>query len=127
MYFPWEPFLHYCLQNNGHFVIEPEVKPCSPMYLAETTAVDCAGNALPFYAGKFTFLLPANIPSIYQVNIKIKSVAGDELDEVQTCIVTHYSPKNLFDYRDGHSLPAVDLPFAKKRLVGKFSVVLLRW
>lgn len=126
-YFPWEPFLQYCLQNGGRFVIEPELEPDGCMHLAETTAVDCDGNALPPYAGKFTFILPAKTPSNYHINIKFKSIAQDELlDEVQKCIVTHYSPNNLFDYWDGHSLSAVDLPFAKKELVGKFSVVLLR-
>lgn len=115
------------MQNGGRFVIEPELEPGGCMYLAETTAVDCAGNALPFYAGKFTFILPASISSIFHVNIKFKSLAQDELlDEVQTCILTHHSTNNLFDYWDGHSLPAVDLPFAKKQHVGKFLVVLLR-
>lgn len=91
------------------------------MYLAETTAVDCAGNALPFYAGKFTFILPASISSVFHVNIKFKSIAQDELlDKVQTCILTHHSTNNLFDYWDGHSLPAVDLLLAKKQHVGKF-------
>jgi len=112
------------LQNGGGYVIDAEVKPPGCMHLAETTAVDCAGNTLPPYAGKFTFLLPANTSRIFHVNIKMKSVAGNALlDEVQTCVLTHYEPNYLFDYWDGHSLPAVDLPFAKKQLVGKYSVV----
>lgn len=107
--------------------MEVEVKPPGCMHLAETTAVDCAGNALPSYAGKFTFLLPANMSRIFHINIKLKSVARNELlAEVQTVIVTHYAPNYLFDYWDGHSLPAVDLPFAKRQLVGKYSVVLQR-
>lgn len=112
------------MQNGGGYVIDAEVKPPGCMHLAETTAVDCAGNTLPSYAGKFTFLLPANTSRIFHVNIKMKSVAGNALlDEVQTCVLTHYEPNYLFDYWDGHSLPAVDLPFAKKQLVGKYSVV----
>ena len=109
--------------------MEAEVKPPSCKHLTETTAVDCAGNALPSYARKFSFLLLANISRIFHINIKFKSVAKNELlDEVQTCVVTHYAPNHLFDYWDGHSLPAVDLPFAKKQLVGKYmySVVLQR-
>lgn len=113
------------MQNGGRYVIEAEVKPPGRMHLAETAAVDCAGNALPSYAGTFIFLLPANVSSIFHINIKFKSVAGNELlYEVQTCVLTHYAPNHLFDYWDGHSLPVVDLPFAKKQLVGKFSVVL---
>ena len=115
------------MQNGGRYVIEAEVKPPGCMHLAETSAVDCAGIALPSYARKFIFLLPANISGIFHINIKFKSVAGNELlDEVQTCVVTHYAPNHLFDYWDGHSLPAVDLPFAKKQLVGKLSAVLHR-
>lgn len=105
--------------NGGGYVIDAEVKPPGCMHLAETTAVDCAGNTLPSYAGKFTFLLPANTSRIFHINIKMKSVAGNALlDEVQTCVLTHYEANYLFDYWDGHSLPAVDLPFAKKQLVG---------
>lgn len=105
--------------NGGRYVIEAEVKPPGRMHLAETAAVDCAGNALPSYAGTFIFLLPANVSSIFHINIKFKSVAGNELlHEVQTCVLTHYAPNHLFDYWDGHSLPVVDLPFAKKQLVG---------
>lgn len=99
------------------------------MYLTETSAVDCSGNPLPSYAGKFTFLLPATTPAIFCINIKLRSVAGinncgagELLDESQSCIFTHFEPNNLFDYWDGHSLPALDLPFAKKQLVGEFLV-----
>ena len=112
------------MQNGGRYVIEAEVKPSGCMHLEATTAVDCSGNALPSYAGKFIFLLPATTSRIFHINIKFKSVTGNELlHEVQTSIVTHYAPNYLFDFWDGHSLPAVDLPFAKKQLVGKFSVV----
>ena len=99
------------------------------MYLTETSAVDCSGNPLPSYAGKFTFLLPATTPAIFCINIKLRSEAGinncgagELLDESQSCIFTHFEPNNLFDYWDGHSLPALDLPFAKKQLVGEFLV-----
>jgi len=109
------------LQNNGCFVIEAEVQPPG-CYLPTSTSIGCNGDLLPSYAGEFSFLLPANISAIFHINLKFISVAGNEvLDEIQTCIFTHdYMSDNLFDYWNGHSLPAVDLPFAKKKLMGEF-------
>ena len=108
------------MQNSGRYVIEAEVKPYG-CHLVEATAVDCNENPLPSCAGKFSFLLQANVSTVFHINIKFKSVAGNELlDEIQTCIVTHSASDNLLDYWDGHSLPRVDLPFAKKQLVGEF-------
>lgn len=107
-------------------MIEAEVKPAGCMHLAETTAIDCSGNELPSCSGKFSFLLPASIPTAYHINLKFRAAAGlynrgagELLDEIKLCILTHYEQTNLFDYWDGHSLSTVELPFLKKQLVGK--------
>ncbi|KAJ7393676.1 hypothetical protein OS493_003333 [Desmophyllum pertusum] len=91
---PLDPWSVCPNPNRGRYVIEAEVKP------------------------------PATTPAIFCINIKLRSAAGinncgagELLDESQSCIFTHFEPNNLFDYWDGHSLPALDLPFAKKQLV----------
>jgi len=35
-------------------------------------------------------------------------------------VVTHCAPKCLCDYWDGHSLPEITLPLARRQLVGEF-------
>ena len=113
------------------YVIEAEVKPLGLMHLVQTCSVECVGDDLPSHAGKFTFLLPADSPSIYHINFKFRSLGsinnhcnGELIDEVKTFVITHDAPKSLSDYWDGHSLPAVDLPLARKQLVGESSAVL---
>lgn len=106
------------------FVIEAVVLPQGRPV---TSKVRCSGDALPSLAGTFTFLLPADIPGIFHINFKFKSLGHignygfDEVlvDEIKTYVVTHYQHKNLSDYCDGHFVPAVEVPLAKKELVGE--------
>ena len=113
------------------YVIEAEVEPAAGQI--QTSSVECLGDALPSHAGKFTFLLPADIPNTFNINFKFKSLGsinnwssyGDDLiDEMKTYVITHYPPKSLCHYCDGHTLPTVELPFAKKKPLGKFLHVL---
>ena len=112
------------------FIIEAEVTtPQGRLPLVQTSKVSCSGDVLPSLAGTFTFLLPADIPGTFQINFKFKSLGqiGNKfygfnevlVDEIETYVVTHYQHKNFSDYCDGHSVPAVEVPMAKKQLVGE--------
>ena len=104
------------------FIIEAVVTTPQDRLVVQTSKVRCSGDALPSLAGTFTFLLPADIPGTFHINFKFKSLDGfDEVlvDEIKTFVVTHYQNKNLSDYCDGHFVPAVEVPFAKKQLVGE--------
>ncbi|XP_022795778.1 uncharacterized protein LOC111334336 [Stylophora pistillata] len=81
-------------------------------------AIACNGNELPSCAGKFTFLLPANIPTAYHISLKFRALTGEMLDAISLPILTHYQQTNLLDYWEGHSLPSLELPIPKKQLVG---------
>ena len=110
------------------FIIEAEVTtPQGRLPIVQTSKVSCSGDVLPSLAGTFTFLLPADIPGTFHINFKFKSLGQigncgvDEVlvDEIKTFVVTHYQNRNLSDYCDGHFVPAVEVPVAKKQLVGK--------
>ena len=112
-------------------MIEVEVHPPAGLsYLVQTSSVDCAGNALPSHAGKFTILLPSHTPGIFHINFKFKSVKKflrnccDEnvIDEINTSVTTYYFPKRLSDFMDGHSLPAINLPIPRKSIVGMLTL-----
>lgn len=126
------------MQYLGHcqvYVIEAEVEPppgASCTAMVQTSSEECVGKELPPHAGKFTFLLPADIPRMFQINFKFRSLGegrnqfGERLiDETKTLFLTHYAPEGLQYFWDGHSLPAINVPIAKKPLVGKFLVVTL--
>lgn len=119
------------LKYLGHcqvYVIEAEVEPppgtsCTAM--VQTSSEECVEKELPPHAGKFTFLLPADIPRMFQINFKFRSSGegrnqfGEGLiDEMKISVLTHYAPEGLQYFWDGHSLPAINVPIAKKPLVG---------
>ena len=112
-------------------MIEAEVEPPAGLScVPQTSSVDCGGTALPSYAGRFMFLLPADTSNTYHINFKFKSLGNiDEglIDEVKTSVETHYLPKSLCDFWGGHSLPAIDSPFPRKQLVGEFVTVKLHF
>lgn len=108
------------------YLIETEIElPAGQSCLVQASSVDCLGNELPHNAGKFTFLLPADSPGIFHINFRFKSVgilnnSCDEqlIHEINTSVTTHYAPKNLSDFWDGHTLPAINLPIPRKAVVG---------
>lgn len=104
--------------NGGRGVIEAEVKPVGCKHLVEAVSIDCRGNELPSCTGNFLFLLPASIPTAYQIDIRFRALTGELLDTISRPILTHHQGTNLFDYCDGHSLPSVEFPIFKKHLVG---------
>ena len=107
-------------------MIEAEVEPPAGLScVAQTSSVQCGRAALPSYAGRFMFLLPADTPSTctFHINFKFKSLGNINeglIDEVKKEVTTHYPPKSLRDFWDGHSLPAIDSPLPRKQLVGEF-------
>ena len=113
-------------------MIEAAVEPLAGLScVLQTSSVDCDEAALPSYAGRFMFLLPADTPNTFHISFKFKSLLGniDEglIDEVKTPVTTHYPPKSLCDFWDGHSLPAIDSPFPRKQLCGEFVTVKLHF
>ena len=108
------------------FIIEAVVTTPQDRHVVQTSKVRCSGDALPSLAGTFTFLLPADIQRTFHISFKFKlgqigNCGFDEVlvDEIKTFVVTHYQNKNLSDYCDGHFVPAVEVPLAKKQLVGE--------
>ena len=109
------------------FIIEAVVTTPEDRHVVKTSKVRCSGDALPSLAGTFTFLLRADMPGTFHINFRFKSLGQigncgfDEVlvDEIKTFVVTHYQNKNLSDYCDGHFVPAVEVPLAKKQLVGE--------
>ena len=114
-------------RQRNVFIIEAVRTTPQDLPAVQTCKVRCSGEVLPSLAGTFTFLLPADIPGTFHINFKFKSLGQigncgvDEVlvDEIKTFVVTHYQNKNLSDYCDGHFVPAVEVPVAKKQLVGK--------
>ena len=124
----WFCMIEQNKRQRDVFIIEAEVTtPQGRLPIVQTSKVSCSGDVLPSLAGTFTFLLPADIPGTFHINFKFKSLGQigncgvDEVlvDEIKTFVVTHYQNKNLSDYCDGHFVPAVEVPVAKKQLVGK--------
>ena len=119
----------FVLQNNGQYMITADTCPRNALVTA--SALDCSGRNLPPCIGKLTIVLPASMPKVYL--IKLKLIVTDPrletlmnnfprehiLHDINLKLTTHTADIQHGDVQDSRSLSYLETPLKKLRLNGE--------